>query len=56
MVVVSQVLAGHLGTLPLAAAAIGNMLWLVGYYAVIGTCHALETLGAQVRMACKVLG
>ncbi len=49
VIVASQVLAGHLGTTALAAAALGNMLWLVGYYAIIGTCTALETRGAQVR-------
>ncbi len=48
VVVASQVLAGHLGTESLAAAALGNMLWLLGYYSIIGTCTALETLGAQV--------
>jgi hypothetical protein len=36
MVVASQVLAGHLGTTELAAAAVGNLFWLLGFYTIIG--------------------
>lgn len=47
VIVASQIYAGQLGTLELAAAAMGNALWLVAYYCFIGTCIALETLGSQ---------
>jgi hypothetical protein len=44
IIVFSQILAGHLGTAALAVAAVGNLLWLVGYYTIIGcTTGACDT-------------
>jgi len=47
MVVTDQVMVGHLGTDPLAAASLGNTWFNFWFYFMVGVATAVDTLGSQ---------